>query len=222
MMHANRLAGALAALALVPATAHAAAPAPERSWRDFKEVTNTSYTEPNGDRALQLSIEVPAPAHDIYATFTTGEGYASWAVPVAQVDFRVGGSIESSYDAHAKPGDAGNIRNEIVAYLPDRLLVLRNVQAPPGFPDAALFQKTVTVIEFQPLAPARTRVVITNAGYGPGERYAALYRAFEWGDAYELAQLRSRFEQGPVDWRARERQEQAEAASSKVTQADSK
>lgn len=189
----------------------------EPSWRDFKDVVNSSYVEPGGDRAIQLSAEVPASQHEVYAAFTTTDGFSSWAVPVAHVDLRVGGVIESSYDARATLGDPGNIRNQIVAYVPERLLVIRNVQAPPGFADPDLFQRTVTIIEFVAIDPSRTRVTVTNAGYGAGDRYASLYRRFEWGDAYTLSELRSRFEKGPVDWKARAAQQQAGAASRTVT-----
>jgi len=197
---------------LGPATTVGAAAA-ERSWHDFKDVANTSFVEPSGDRAIQLSIEVPANAHDTFAAFTTSEGFSSWAVPVARVEFRIGGYIEASYDPNAQLGDPGNIKNEIVAYVPDRLLVIHNIQAPPGFADPELFRKTVTVIEFTALEPARTRVTLTNAGYGSGERFDTLYKHFEWGDAYTLQELRRRFEKGPVDWAARGvRRKSADAA----------
>lgn len=202
----------LAATFAIPARATAA----EHSWKDFEGVTNTSFVEPSGDRAIQLSIEVPAPAHDVYAAFTTTEGFSSWAVPVARVDFRIGGLIEADYDASAKLGDRSNIHNQIVAYVPDRLLVIRNVQAPPGFANAELFQRTSTAIEFQPLGSARTRVTVTNAGYGAGDAFAALYRQFEWGDAYTLAELRKRFERGPTDWAAQRTREQAATAAKAV------
>lgn len=170
------------------------------SWRDFPGVSNSSFVEPGGDRALQLSIDVPATPEEVFAAFTTSEGFRSWAAPVAKVDLRVGGMIESSYDAKARIGDPNNIRNQILAYVPGRLLVIRNVQAPSGFADPEYFGKTVTIIELTPLAPRRTRVTLTNAGYGAGERFATLYRHFEWGDAYSLAELRKRFEKGPTDW----------------------
>lgn len=203
---------------LVAACAAYAVPAlaAERSWRDFKDVANSSYVEPGGDRAIQLSIEVAAPAADVFKAFTTSDGFSSWAVPVAHIDLRVGGFIEASYDAHAKLGDPGNIRNEIVAYVPDRLLVIRNAQAPPGFADPELFRRTVTIIELVPVGKERTRVVLTNAGYGPGERFDTLYRRFEWGDAYTLSELKHRYERGPVDWAAREAQQRTQQASATV------
>ena len=186
------------------------------SWRDFKDVTNSSFVEPDGDRSLQLSVDVPAPTHDAFAAFSTSDGFSSWAVPLAKIDFRVGGMIEASYNAHAKIGDPNNIKNAIVAYIPDRLLIIRNVQAPAGFVDSSLFQRTVTMIEFAPLDAKTTRVTITNAGYGPGAGFADVFSHFEWGDAYTLHELRARFVNGPVDWAAQEAKEKARAASKTV------
>lgn len=170
------------------------------SWRDFPGVANTSYVEPGGDRAIRLSIVVSATPAQCFAAFATTEGFRSWAVPVARVDLRVGGMIESSYDPKAKLGDADNIKNEIVTFIPDELIVLKNVQAPRGFADPDLFQKTVTTITFQAVDAGHTRVTVVNAGYGPGERFTTLLGHFEWGDAYTLAELRKRFETGPTDW----------------------
>jgi uncharacterized protein YndB with AHSA1/START domain len=204
------LLAATAALALA-GTAQAAP-----SWRDFPGVENSSYVEPSGDRAIQLSAVIPAPPAEVYKAFTTTEGFKSWAVPVTKVDLRIGGMMESSYDAKARLGDPSNIKNEIVAYVPDRLLVIRNHQAPPGFADPELFGKTVTVMEFQPVGPKATKVVITNAGYGQGERWSTLYGHFEWGDAYMLAQLRKRFETGPTDWAKEAEQASARTAANQV------
>lgn len=184
---------------VLAATSVAASARDGSSWRDFPGVSNTSYVEPNGDRAIQLAIDVPAPQKEVFDAYATTEGFTSWAVPVARVDLRVGGSIESSYDPAAKLGDRDNIKNEIVTYVPGRLVVLRNLQAPRSFIDPDLFAKTVTLVEFAGVAGG-TRVTVTNAGYGAGDRFDRLYRQFEWGDAYTLAELRKRFVEGPTDW----------------------
>jgi len=197
----------LAAAALArPSMAHS-----EPGWRDFSGVTNTSYVEPNGDRAIQLSIDVPAPRQAVFDAIATADGFRSWAVPVAAIDLRIGGIIESNYNASASIGDRENIKNEIVAYLPGRMLALRNVQSPPTFANSELFQRTATIIEFNIIDANNTRVTITNAGYGRGEGFARLYDQFEWADAFSLAELRARFERGPVDWA--QRAPQAAAAS---------
>jgi len=189
----------------------------EHSWRDFKDVTNTSFVEPGGDRSIQLSVDVPAPAAAVFDAMTTSEGFSSWAVPMARIDLRIGGVIEASYDSKAKPGDPDNIKNQIVAYVPGRLLVIHNVQAPAGFVDSALFQKTVTIMEFTSVDANTTHVTLTNAGYGKGAGFDDVYSHFEWGDAYTLHELRARFIRGPVDWAALEAKEKAAAATKTVT-----
>jgi uncharacterized protein YndB with AHSA1/START domain len=194
--------------------AHMAVAGP--SWRDFKHVRNTSFTEPGGDRALQLSIDVPASARDVFDAFATSDGFRSWAVPVARVDLKIGGFIEASYDASATLGAPGNIKNQIVAYVPGRLLVIRNVQAPAGFVNQELFGRTVTIIEFVALNPKHTRVTLTNAGYGPGAGFADVYRHFEWADAYTLEELRKRFAEGPTDWSKAQAKARAGKAAEKV------
>lgn len=205
----------IALSAMLAASSVLAAPA-AHSWRDFKDVSNSSYVEPDGDRSLQLSIDVPAPVKGVYAAMTTSDGFASWAVPVAKIDLRVGGMIEASYDAHAKLGDPNNIKNEIIAYVPDHLLIIRNVQAPAGFVNSALFQKTVTIMEFTAADANTTRVTLTNAGYGKGAGFDDVYAHFEWGDAYTLHELRARFVKGPVDWAALEAKQKTAEATKKV------
>lgn len=183
--------GLLLAAALIAAPATAAP-----SWRDYKGVSNTSFVEPGGDRSLQLAIDLPAPPEAVFALFTTSEGFASWAAPVAKVDLRVGGAIEANYDPKKMIGDPDNIINRIEAYVPGRLLVIRNVQTPAALPNRELFGKTVTVMEFAPLPGGRTRLTLTNAGYGKGAGFDALYQHFEWGNAYTLDRLRQRIETG--------------------------
>lgn len=70
--HFARLCGVLVLLA-VPGIAAA-----QPSWRDFPGVSNSSFVEPNGDRAIQLSIEVPAEPSAVFSAFTTSEGFRSW------------------------------------------------------------------------------------------------------------------------------------------------
>lgn len=165
-----------------------------RSWKDFPGVSNTSYIDAAGQKALQLAMDIPASPHAVFEAFTTSEGFKSWAVAVAQVDLRTGGSIESSYDPKARIGDPGNIKNQIITFIPDHLLVIRNVQAPPGFAGKDAFQKTVTVVEFTPIdGGAATRVRLTNTGYGDSDEARTVYGHFEWGNAYTLAELKKKF-----------------------------
>jgi uncharacterized protein YndB with AHSA1/START domain len=179
----------VACATLLPATAAA------------QTVRDESHAGADGARVLQLSIDVPAEQDAVWRAFTTSEGFSSWAAPFAVVDFRLGGFIEASYAPNSTAGAPTNIRNEIVAYVPLRMLAIRNRQAPPGAPfDAATFQRLHTVILFEPAATGSTRVTVLMPGVGSGEAFDGVYRHFERGNAWTLQQLHKRFTAGPIDW----------------------
>jgi uncharacterized protein YndB with AHSA1/START domain len=210
------LIAAVAALALSAGVATAAEPAfPD--WRQYRDVANSSFVEADGDKVLQLSIVVKATPAQVWRAFTTGEGYREWVAPVANIDLAVDGMIEASYDANAKIGDPDNIKNRIVAYVPERMLSIRNVQAPKALPHRDLFPAISTTMEFEDLGQGRTRVTITAVGYGENPGFDVLYRHFEWGNAYTLNELKKRFDTGPVDWAAVAERRKAAAASAVVT-----
>jgi len=132
-------------------------------------IDDTSQASADGTRTLRQSVVVAAPPAAVWTAFTTTEGYREWAVPVARIDFRIGGIIEASYAADASLGAPTNIRNEIVAYVPERMFAIRNRQAPPDAPfDVALFQSLHTVVLFDDLDGTRTRVTIVQPGYRSG------------------------------------------------------
>lgn len=190
-----------------------------QSPKDFPEVTDGSFVEPNGQKVLKLSLVIPARRKAVWERFTTTEGYKAWATPVAKIDFGLGGMIEGSYDLNARLGDPNNIKNRIVAYSPERLLAIQNVQAPKELPNAREFADIVTIMEFEDAGPAATKVTLTAVGYKPGAAYDTLYKHFGWGNAYSLTKLKESFVKGPIDWKAQAAQQQAAAASAKVTKA---
>ena len=185
--------GFVAALALGGCCASIAAAAPG--------IDDGSSVAADGTRTLRQSVVVGAPVAQVWDAFTTTDGYRSWAVPVARIDFRVGGIIEASYASTAKLGDADNIRNEIIAYAPQRMFAMRNRTAPSEAPfDVPTFQSLHTVVLFDDLGSAGTRVTIVQPGYRSGEPYERLWKFFEWGNGATLAALRDRFAKGPTDW----------------------
>ena len=69
----------------------------------FPDVVDSSFTEANGDRTLQLAIVVPASAKEAFAAFATAEGWKTWAVPFAVGEPRVGAAA-SLLRAWVSPG----------------------------------------------------------------------------------------------------------------------
>lgn len=165
------------------------------AWAAPGPVADTSYRAAGGERVMELSAVVKAPLDEVWAAFTTDAGFSRWAAPFARIDLRVGGQFEASYNATAKAGGPDNIRNEIVALVPLRLVVIRNVQAPPKVPfDTPSFQKTQTAIHFQAVDGKTTRVTLHNAGYGEGPGFDSTYRHFLAGNTWTLQQLQALFE----------------------------
>jgi uncharacterized protein YndB with AHSA1/START domain len=158
------------------------------------DVADTSFVTADGARTLQQSVVIHAPVAVLWTAFTDAAQFERWSAPAATIDFRVGGRIESSYDPARKPGDPDNIVNRIVTFLPQRLIVLQNIQAPHGLAHADLFQKTVTVVEFEPLAAAATKVTFSSTGWAADPLSAPLYAFFQAGDAEELEKMKTVYE----------------------------
>lgn len=144
-------------------------------------------------RALHHQAIIEAPVGDVWNAFTTSEGFASWAVAKADIDFRIGGDMRSSYNPQSTLDDDSTIVNRILAYEPQRMLAIQNVQAPKGFQDADLFQQTWTVITLEPIALDRTQLRSVGLGYGEGPAWDALYEKFKAGNAYVYAKLQRKF-----------------------------
>lgn len=167
-----------------------AAPAAARSPGQLQD---TSSVEANGHRIIQLSLEIPAPPSEVWTALTTADGWRRLGVGFASVDFRTGGIIETAYAADAVAGSPGNIRNQITAYVPGRMLAIRNVQAPPGFPHAAEFAETATVMELDPVGNGHTRITLTATGFASGPAFDTLYDFFLQGNGMTLEALRDSF-----------------------------
>jgi uncharacterized protein YndB with AHSA1/START domain len=164
---------------------------------------DTSYRDAAGNRVQQLQLDIDAPATKVWWALTTSEGFRTWAAPVAEVTLGNDGMIEASYKMTAKIGDPDNIRNRIVAYVPEHLLILKNEHAPKYAPfSVEAFGKVRTVIELQDMGGGRTRVIETSVGYGEGKDFDSVYTHFRSGNAEEFDLLATSLTKGPIDWKA--------------------
>jgi uncharacterized protein YndB with AHSA1/START domain len=167
------------------------------------QVKDTSFRDAEGHRVQQLELTVNATPAKVWEAFTTDKGFSGWAVPVTHITLGNGGMMESSYSLNGKIGDPDNIRNEIVAYVPEHLLVIHNVHVPKGAPfDPAFIGQIRTVIEIDDLGGGRTRIVESGVGYGDGPGFDTLYKHFSAGNAEEFSGLAKYLVSGPVDWKA--------------------
>lgn len=143
-----------------------------------KLYSDTSFKEPNGDRVLQQSIDIASSPACLWHSLADEDGLKAFGIKVAHVEMKNGGVIEEGFTPTATIGGAETIRHRIIAYLPERLLVLRNEQTPPGLPHGELYKNVVQVIAIEPRGGGRTRLTISHTGYGAGTDYEELYTFF--------------------------------------------
>ena len=167
-------------------------------WLSMLAAAAVTLPAQAAERSFQTSATIPAPLATVWQAMTSAEGWKRMGVPFVAMDFRVGGVIESSYTETATIGDPNNIKNEVVAYLPQRMLAVKNIQAPKTFPYPKEFATTVTVFELSPEGPDATKVTATGIGFGDGPGYDWLLEKFEEGDAWALDQLRKSFGGAPA------------------------
>ena len=172
------------------------------STSNAQEVKNSSWTTKAGERILRHEVIVNATLEEVWDAWTTSEGLKTWMAPVVYVDLGVSGKWESSYNLDARIGDAGNIHNEIISYLPMEMISIKIVSVPTGFPfDVEKAKSLWTVIQLQDLGNKQVKVTITMLGYKKGEEYDDLHTMFDEGNSYTLAELYRRFEEGPRKWK---------------------
>jgi uncharacterized protein YndB with AHSA1/START domain len=158
-------------------------------------VVDTSFVAPDGSRTLQQSIAIKASPAILWKAFADAAEFSKWSAPVAAIDLRTGGSIEASYDPKKPIGDPDNIRHRILTYLPERLLVFQNIQAPSGLKGRKALARVVSVLEFTPLKPGLTRVTLSQTGWGDDAAANGLYGFFQTGNAQVLAHMNATYGQ---------------------------
>jgi uncharacterized protein YndB with AHSA1/START domain len=154
-------------------------------------VNDTSFREANGDRVLQQSIDIAAPPSCLWRSLADEEGLKAFGMKVVHVEMKNGGLIEEGFSPTAKLGGNDTIRHRIIAYLPERLLVLRNEATPPGLPHVELYRNVVQVISLDPRPDGKTRFTISHTGYGPGADYDQLYAFFQKGNPSYLTRVKA-------------------------------
>ena len=175
------------ALALLLAGPVAAAP-------KAPDVVETSFVTPDGQSDLQQSVVISAPVAVLWKSFTDPKEFARWNAPVAAIDMRVGGTLEASYDPKHPLGDPDNIKHRVITFLPERLIVFQNIQAPRDLPDAQAFQRTVTIVQYDPAGDGRTRVTISSTGWATDAPSARLYHFFQVDNAELLEKMKTVYE----------------------------
>lgn len=180
-MHARFMTALALNVAIVcPAVAQ---PAPQRS-----------------EAGVPLSTEsiIDAPVERVWEAMTTKAGWESWAVPLAEVDFRVGGTIKATYNKEEGIGGPGTITHHVLAYEPLRMYALKT-DAPANAPDyiKEICRTGWWVCRFEPIGTDRTRVIETGMGFLDTPLHNQARKFFEVGNRMTFDQLKKKFPPKP-------------------------
>jgi len=158
-------------------------------------VTSTVDSSRADNMVLIQSFEVNTSIAKAWEAFTTKAGWESWSVPVAEVDFKINGLIQSNYDKDAKIGDPGTIRLHVINFVPEKLITLQ-AELSPHFPE---FMKEdaedlYNIILFEEIDSAKTKITSYGIGYKHTQKYKDLLKFFIAGNASSYMQLISYLE----------------------------
>jgi uncharacterized protein YndB with AHSA1/START domain len=151
-------------------------------------------------RVLTTELMVQAPAEKAWRAWTTAKGVKSFFAPGCNVELRVDGLYEILFAPEAQPGERGAEGQRVLGFEPMRRFAF-TWNAPSTIPDIRA-QRTVVVLEFEPVGAGRTRVRFTHLGWGEGESWDQAYNYFDraWNEVV-LPRFRYAMEVGPIDWK---------------------
>jgi uncharacterized protein YndB with AHSA1/START domain len=150
-------------------------------------------------KLLTGSIIVNGSLEAVWEAWTTPHGIRTFFAPDCRIDLRVDGAYEMLFNLDAPQGQQGGEGMRILAIQSKHMLSFM-WNAPPELAEVR-GQRTHVMVEFEPITPTQTKVILTQDGWGVGG---------EWDQAYEyfseawykivLPRLKASFEGNPVKW----------------------
>lgn len=144
-----------------------------------KRVVSQIDSTKTPELVLIQELTVKAPIDSVWNAYTTKRGWENWAVPLAEVDLKVGGFIKTNYNEKGKIGDSTTIITHIINYVPKRLLTLQ-AEITDNFPEFMKedAQDFYNVIYFDELENSHTHIKSFGIGYKNKSKYLSLMNYF--------------------------------------------
>jgi uncharacterized protein YndB with AHSA1/START domain len=150
------------------------------------------------ERSIDKEIVVNATLEQAWDAWTTREGITSFFAPDAKIEPRVGGAFQIYIDPGAPAGERGADEMRFLALQPKKMLSF-DWNAPPHLAETRA-QRTFVVVRFEPVGASQTRVSLHHTGWGDGGQWDQTYAYFDRAWPNVLANLKTRFDSGPLDW----------------------
>ncbi len=151
----------------------------EKKRIEQKRVISTIDSTKTPELVLIQGFTVNSPIDSVWNAYTTKKGWESWAVPLAEIDLKVGGFIKTNYNKAGKIGDSTTIVTHIINYVPKKLITLQ-AEITDNFPE---FMKKeakdfYNVIYFEETEKGITSVKSYGIGYKNNSKYLSLMEFF--------------------------------------------
>jgi uncharacterized protein YndB with AHSA1/START domain len=144
-----------------------------------QRITSRVDSSNNEELVLIQEFIVNVSLDSVWNAYTTEKGWESWAVPLAEIDWKVGGIIRTTYNINGVIGDSTTIVNHIINYVPHKIITLQ-AEITDNFPD---FMKEeaedfYNIIYFEKADEGKTTVTSYGIGYKNNEKYLSLMQFF--------------------------------------------
>ncbi len=167
------------------------------SEQNIKRVTSIVDSTYANELVLIQRFEVKVPIDSLWNVYTTKRGWESAFVALAELDFRINGTIKTSYNKNATIGDNSTIVLNIINYVPKKLITLQ-AEISAHFPN---FMKAdekdfYNIIYFEEVEDSLTRVISYGMGYKNTPKYLGLLKFFISGNESSYLSLIKYLETG--------------------------
>lgn len=155
-----------------------------------QEVKGSAVQSATGERMVRVETVLRQPPEQVWKWLSTVQGLQCWAAPVVQLDWRIGGSIATSYKAGVAPGGPGSITLGILNYVDNEVLTLK-VKLNENFSQRLRAEDghLQEVIQLQRLPDGGTRIVSSMLGWGKGEEWDKAFNFFIRGNEWSYKEL---------------------------------
>lgn len=113
--------------------------------------------------SVEKEVVIEAPAGEVWARFTTPEGWKEFFGVTARIEREPGGRFEIEFMASAPAGERGSEGCNVLSVLPGRMISF-SWNAPPTQAFART-KRTWVVVEMEALSAKRTRVKLAHMGF---------------------------------------------------------
>jgi uncharacterized protein YndB with AHSA1/START domain len=151
------------------------------------------------EKILNMSIEINASVDSVWSRWTTDSGRKKFFAPSSKMELKTLGFMEILFMPSAPEGQRGAENNRVLAFTEKQMLSF-TWDAPPQFPDIRA-QRTIVVIRLEKLAEKKTKITLSQMGWGIGGNWDKVYDYFTqaWS-GFVLPNLKYSLEVAPVDW----------------------